>query len=44
MGYRFTIGRIALGLLMILQGVLLIQSGFKDQLIQFKELRTYLNT
>jgi len=30
MGYRFTLGRIALGLLMILQGALIMQSGFKD--------------
>jgi hypothetical protein len=30
MGYRFTIGRIILGILMLVQGVLIIQSGQKD--------------
>jgi len=44
MGYRFTIGRMALGILMMLQGALSIQSGFKEQITQFKELRSYLNT
>ena len=43
MGYRFTIGRIALGLLMLLQGILIIQGNSKEQLQQFKDLRSYLN-
>jgi hypothetical protein len=43
MGYRFTMGRIALGILMMLSGALSIQSGFKDQIVQFKELRRFLN-
>jgi hypothetical protein len=43
MGYRFTLGRIALGILMMLQGALSIQSGFKEQIVQFKELRGFLN-
>ena len=43
MGFRFTTGRIILWLLMILQGILIIQSGFKDQRNQMHELRSYLN-
>ena len=35
----FTLGRIMLGLLMIVQGVVFYQGGFKDQLSQMKELR-----
>ncbi|TNV73636.1 hypothetical protein FGO68_gene12210 [Halteria grandinella] len=44
MGFRFTVGRILLGLLMILQGVLIMQTGYKEQLQTFKELRSHLNT
>jgi hypothetical protein len=43
MGFRFTVGRILLGLLLILQGVLIMQSGYKDQLQTLRDLRSYLN-
>jgi hypothetical protein len=43
MGFRFTAGRIILGFLMIVQGIILINGGFKEQLSQFKDLRAYLN-
>jgi len=39
MGKMFTFGRIMLGLLMIVQGVVFYQGGFKDHLHQMKELR-----
>lgn len=39
-----TIGRIALGLLMILQGIMLIQGGINEGLKQHKELRNLLNS
>ena len=42
MGFRFTLGRILLGFLMILQGIVILQGGFKEQLEQMKELRAYL--
>ncbi len=32
MGFRFTVGRISLGLLMLLQGIFIVQTGHKDQL------------
>lgn len=41
MGMRFTFGRIMLGLLMIIQGIVLHQGGFKEQLQQMKDLRSY---
>jgi hypothetical protein len=43
MGFRFTLGRIAIGLLIIMQGIVLMQGGYKDQVAQFKDLRSYLN-
>jgi hypothetical protein len=43
MGFRFTLGRIVLGLLMVVQGIIIMQGGFKDQLSQFRALRSYLN-
>ena len=42
MGYRLTLGRVALGLLMIVQGIILMQGGFKEQQTQMRELRSYL--
>lgn len=43
MGFRFTVGRIMLGLLLILQGVLIMQSGYKESLQTFKDLRAQMN-
>ena len=43
MGFRFTLGRITLGFLLLLNGFLLINGSFKEQLSQFRDLRSYLN-
>lgn len=40
---RFTVGRIALGCLMIVQGIVLMQGGYKEQMHALKDLRSHLN-
>ncbi len=42
MGRLYQLGRIMLGLLLVVSGVLMIMNGFKDHLTAFKNLRTYL--
>ncbi len=42
MGVLFQTGRILLGLLLVIQGLLIVQSGYKDHLTSFKQLRTYV--
>ena len=43
MGFLFQSGRILLGLLLVISGVIILQSGFKDHLQSFKELKRYVS-
>lgn len=42
MGFLYQFGRILLGFLMIISGLMIFKDGYKDHLQSFKHLRTHI--